>query len=162
MTVTPGPVTENLAILSVRGPRTLTMDKFFKSLVIYVIAGPIIGLLTLLCIRSIVVSDLKIFNLDMLVVMTFAYGIGIIPAVISGLLYQYPIFLIEKKAMRIIISMPIGAVAMFTWIDGSSRYFIGYFGGSMLYSVLFGAFVSLLCSIIIELCMPSARLDKSS
>ncbi|MGU3360114.1 hypothetical protein ACLBWX_07265 [Methylobacterium sp. M6A4_1b] len=135
------------------------MNNFFKSLAIYALAGPLIGSLVYFCVRSFIEWDPNIFQINLYMIIVVSYGIGIIPALLSGFLYQYLAFFIKSKIVRVLTAIPIGAAAMFTWISETSGYVV-LFDKSVSLSVLFGSFVSFVCAGIIEFSTPSARIAE--
>jgi hypothetical protein len=74
---------------------------------------------------------MKILDIDVMLLMIFTYRIGIVPALISGLLHQVPIHLMSSRFPRLIASAPIGAAAMITLITDSTKYLVGLFDHSI-------------------------------
>ncbi|MCJ2034374.1 hypothetical protein [Methylobacterium sp. J-068] len=130
---------------------------------VYTLVGPPLGLLIIASITSISHNGLlKTFSLLFGVIFNISaagsagmiilsYAFGIIPAFMSGVLSLYVFVLGANRAMRLVLSVPVGAAAIVAWSTFGFREIDWMFPSSLFRTALFGGLVSLLCTSLNEI-----------
>ena len=139
------------------------MGKRLKTLAIYALVGPIIGL-TVLVVSALILGKApphvnpptwlenigRFIQFFIILGIPIAYLVGGVPALISGVMYRFTVKFIRIKFIRLILSIPIGAMSLHFWIYVFSQKEVNLYRGSPIDTELFGALVSLICAGLIE------------
>ena len=131
--------------------------KFLYSIAIYLIAGPAIGCIIYFYYLNINKQDidwhnfLYVFKIFYSAELVFVlYIIGAVPALASGILYQYPLHMSDSRIVRVVSATLIGAASNVAWVDYVIPGTMLIYGDSLGNVGLLGAAASFVCACLIE------------
>ena len=140
------------------------MGRHLKSLAIYALIGPLLGL-TIITGSALIFGQAppyvgtpnllanfgRFIGFFIFIGIPISYLVGAVPALISGMMYRFTENFIRSKYIRLVLSIPIGAIQLHFWIAMFSHREINLYRGSTIAVELLGALVSLICAGLIEL-----------